>query len=188
LTAATFPCLAELAPPRDAVAAKPESSVTSAATRSGKGGLFFNERWPEQEDAKGQVELGLKFYVEKSGILKSFWFYQACSESGAHVFHLWSSDGTPLLSVTAQESIGQGWMEIPLPAPFPVVASTQYILSYTSNSNYVETPDIFTEPVKRDGIMAVAGLYSFGDLGSKAPAKTYKDMNYFLDLTYEPTK
>ncbi len=39
--------------------------------------------------------------------------------------------------------------------------------------------------MKKDGIMAMAGLYSFKDLGQKAPDKTYKDMNYFLDVEFE---
>jgi pimeloyl-ACP methyl ester carboxylesterase len=170
-----------------AVAKKVEAAATTSSTRSGNGGLFFEGVGPTKE-TKGQVELGLNFYVEKSGLVKSFWFYQASGESGPHLFHLWSSDGTPLLSVTAQESPVHGWIEVPLSEPFPVVASTEYIVSYSSNSNYVGTPGVFAAPVKRDGIMAVSGLYSTGDLGSKAPDKTYQAMNYFLDLTYEPLK
>ena len=158
--------------------------VVDSVSVPGKG-IFFADAQPAENDAKGKVELGLKLYVEKAGKIKAFCFYQAKSESGPHVFHLWSTDGKLLLTVNASEAQGLGWISIPLSKPHDVAASTELILSYTCNSNYVGTADVFKNPVKKDGIMAVAGLYSFTDLGQKAPDKTYKDMNYFLDVEFE---
>lgn len=156
--------------------------TNAVVTQAGEGGIFFANTQPTVSDAGGVVELGLKFYVEKTCKIKAFYFYQAKSETGIHTFHLWSTAGEPLLVVTAAEKQGPGWIEVLLKDPFPVAASTEFIVSYTCNQYYVATPDVFTEPVKRDGLMALAGLYSFTDLGRKAPDKTFNNMNYFLDV------
>lgn len=168
-----------------ATAVNPAPAASNATANSGKGGIFFADTTPADRDAKGTAELGLKFYVEKTGKIKAFCFYQARSETGPHVFHLWSSDGKPLLAVNVPETQVTGWIEVPLPESFQVAASTEFIVSYACNKSYVATPDVFAAPVKRDGIMAVAGLYSFDGPGRKAPDKTYKNMNYFLDVIYE---
>ncbi|OGV52056.1 MAG: hypothetical protein A2017_03640 [Lentisphaerae bacterium GWF2_44_16] len=160
------------------------ASSANSQPQAGKGGIFFVEIQPAENDAKGKVELGLKFYVEKPGKIKAFCFYQAISEKGPHVFKLWDSDGKLLFTVNAGAFDKSGWVNVPLAEPFPVSASTEYTVSYTSNTGYPATPEVFSSPVKKDGIMAIAGLYSFSDLGKKAPDKTYKRMNYFIDVVF----
>jgi hypothetical protein len=177
-------------PPSPAAAgSNAEAGAAGAvATRPGNGGIFFQGSWPET-GARNKLTLGLKIYVEKSGVIKSFYFYQGSGEAGPHVFHLWSSDGKSLLTVNALESQDSDWIEVPLPTPFPVAANTGYIISYASNATYVGTPDVFVEPIKRDGIVAVAGVYTHDASGRTAPGRMDDNkMNYFIDVLYEPSK
>jgi hypothetical protein len=95
--------------------------------------------------------------------------------------------GPGFLKRCGRSSGRPGWVEVPLTTPFPVAASTEYIVSYTCNTHYVGTPGVFAEPVKRDGIMAIAGLYRMSDLGENVPDKTHNNLNYFLDISYAQT-
>jgi hypothetical protein len=156
----------------------------NAAAQKGNGGIFFSGIQPAVTDAKNKVELGLKFYVESAGKIGKIHFYQVASETGGHAFSLWATDGKLLAKINVPAIEGSGWIEVNLPETINVSASTEYILSYSSNSNYPATADVFKAPLKKDGIMAVAGLYSFDKLGMEAPSKTYKNMNYFIDLDY----
>ena len=137
---------------------------------------------PTDNDAKGKVELGLKFSVEKAGKIKVLRFYQAKSESGAHTLRLWGADGKRLLAINAPERPGVGWISVPLPEPFAVTPGNIFVVSYTANANYPATSDIFKTPIRRGDVTALAGVYSFDALGEKAPDKIYLNMNYFLDV------
>lgn len=138
-----------------------------------------------QAEAPGKVELGLKFSVQKDGKVKALRFYQANGESGAHTLRLWNADGTLTATVNAPEKQGAGWISAVLPEPLAVKAGATFIVSYTCNAKYPATADVFKAPLTRGGITGITGLYSMTDLGQKAPEKTFKNMNYFLDVDFE---
>jgi pimeloyl-ACP methyl ester carboxylesterase len=136
-------------------------------------------------DAKGKVELGLKFSVEKAGKIKALRFYQAKSESGPHTFRLWGADGRQLLAVKAPAKSGSGWISVPLVEAFAVTPGKPYVVSYTCNTSYPATPDFFKTPIRRGDVTAIVGVYSFDALGEKGPDKVFKNMNYFLDVDFD---
>ncbi len=140
---------------------------------------------PVTNDAKGKAELGLKFSVQKAGKIKALRFYQAKDESGAHALRLWDSEGKLVLTVNAPEKQEMGWISAALPEPFSVKPGYSYIVSYTCGTNYPASPDVFKTPIVRGGITGIAGLYSFSELGQKAPDKKYNDLNYFVDVEFE---
>jgi pimeloyl-ACP methyl ester carboxylesterase len=140
---------------------------------------------PVTNDAKGKPELGLKFSVQKAGKIKALRFYQAKGESGKHTLRLWGADGKLVLTVDAPESKEMGWVSASLPEPLAVKPGDTFIVSYTCNTNYPATPNVFKVPIVRSGITGIAGLYSFSDLGQKAPDKIYNNMNYFVDVEFE---
>ena len=148
------------------------------------GGSLFAGQHPLSDDAEGRVELGLRVSVQAAGTLAAGWFYQARSETGQHVLRLWSQDGKELARAVAPAAAGAGWRRVPFRAPVAVAPGQILVLSYTADSHYVATAEGLARPVVRDGITAEAGLYSFETLG-QMPDKTYRNMNYFLDLTYE---
>ena len=167
--------------PLKPVAAAENSVPPAVANLTAQVGNWANLE-PTDNDAKGKVELGLKFSVEKAGKIKVLRFYQAKSESGAHTLRLWGADGKRLLAINAPERPGVGWISVPLPEPFAVTPGNIFVVSYTANANYPATSDIFKTPIRRGDVTALAGVYSFDALGEKAPDKIYLNMNYFLDV------
>ena len=138
---------------------------------------------PAVKNAKGHVDLGLKFSVQKNGTLTTFRFYQGKGETGAHTLNLWDKDGKLILSIDAPEKNGPGWVEIKLPDPVSVKSGDVFSLSYTCKSNYAATKDVFKSPIARDdSITALKGVYGSKNLGQQMPTKTYKNMNYFVDV------
>ena len=168
------------ASPAAAAPAAP-TAVANSADRS----FGSSTAQPALNDAKGKVELGLKFSVQKEGKIKALRFYQAKSETGAHTLRLWDANGKLVLSVNAPESKEMGWVSAALPEPFAVKPGDIFIVSYTCNTSYTGTYDVFKTPIVRGGITGLAGLYNTTELGQKAPDKTFKDMDYFVDVDYE---
>jgi len=148
------------------------------------GGTFFAGKRPASDDAAGQVELGLRLTVQAAGRIKGLWFYQARSETGEHLLRIWDGEGKELAQVGIPAQNGSGWRYGELEPPLAVQSGQTLVLSYTATTHYVATPEVFARPTVRDGITAVAGVYSFDELG-KMPTKTYQHMNYFLDVAYE---
>ena len=148
------------------------------------GGTFFAGQRPASDDAAGQVELGLRLTGQASGRIKGLWFYQARSETGEHLLRIWDGEGKELAQVGIPAQNGSGWRYGELEPPLAVQSGQTLVLSYTATTHYVATPEVFARPTVRDGITAVAGVYSFDELG-KMPTKTYQHMNYFLDVAYE---
>ena len=136
------------------------------------------------DDAKGQVEVGLRLSIQAAGKLKGAWFYQAQSETGDHVLRLWDKDGKQIAQSEAPAVATPGWQYAAFPTPVTVQAGQVLVLSYTASSHYVATTEAFAKPIVRPGITAETGLYSFDELG-KMPVKTYQNMSYFLDVAYE---
>ncbi len=160
-----------------------KASPKQSKSRACQGGIFFANTKPASE-ANGKYELGLKFHVDESGKIQAFCFYQAKNEKGPHIFKLWSSDGKKLLEVNINAIEKNGWVNIPLEKPFAVSANTEYIVSYACNNAYTATPNVFSAPIKKDGIQAISGLYSRNTSGEKAPDKTFKGMHYFIDIVF----
>ena len=138
---------------------------------------------PVTTNAKGHVDLGLKFSVQKAGTLKMFRFYQGKGETGAHTLNLWDKNGKLILSVNAPEKEGSGWVEVSLPDPLSVKSGDVFTLAYTCKSNYAATRDVFTSPIARDdSITGLKGVYGTKNLGQIMPTKTYKNLNYYIDV------
>jgi hypothetical protein len=148
------------------------------------GGIFFAGQRPASDDAKGKVEIGLRVSVQKAGRIGGLWFYQALSEEGDHVLRLWGDDGTLLAQAVVPASPGAGWRGAQFAKPVPVTPGQTLVASYTASSHYVATAEGLAKPRALDGIAAEAGVYSF-DAPGTMPTKTYKHMNYFVDVTYE---
>ena len=147
------------------------------------GGIFFAGVKPESLSAKGNVELGLRFEITKPGTIRGVWLFQAERETGAHEFRLWAPDGKLLAKTKPTDPKAAGWHKVALDPPMPVKAGETYVVSYTANSRYVATPDVFPQPIVKPGITAHAGLYCFKPLG-QMPTQTFKNMSYFLDVDY----
>jgi len=157
--------------------------IVKSEAQAGEGGIFFANTKPAAE-ANGKIDLALKFYMEKPAKIKAFCFYQAKDEKGPHTFRLWNINGELILVANVSSINKSGWINVPLPKPFAISASTEYIVSYTCNKAYPATPNVFNAPVNKNEIIALSGHYSINTSGEKAPNKTYKKMSYFIDIIF----
>jgi len=139
---------------------------------------------PVSLDAKGTVELGLRFTITKPGQITALRFYQATSETGSHTLRLWDNTGILRCSADIPEQLGGGWRKARLSEPFSVQVGEAFCVSYTAADHYVATEGVFQSPITGDGIRREAGVYSFKELG-RPPTETYKQMSYFVDVDVE---
>jgi hypothetical protein len=154
------------------------------------GGIFFSQSLPQMDsriyppELKKQ-ELGLKFSIQKSGTIKSFFFYQSKGETGGHTLRLWDQHGKLIMSVDVPEKRGDGWINAPLSQPYKISPGDVFILSCTMNKSFVQTLDVLSIPRIRDGATAIQGVYRNDRIGENAPDKAYRNSNYFLDIEAE---
>lgn len=152
---------------------------------AGKLGFFFADQQPTLPSTAGAVDLGLKFEITAPGTLTAFAFYKSTGEKAAtHTMRLWNAAGEKVLEVASANETTEGWQTVPLEKAFAVKAGESYTVSYTAESNYPATPQVFAAPIEKPGIRAITGVYSFTDRGTKAPAGTYQQMSYFVDVSY----
>ena len=70
-----------------------------------------------QPDANGSLELGTRFWSDRSGWIKAIRFYKTAVNTGTHVGHLWTNDGTLLTEATFTSETPSGWQEVQLRNP-----------------------------------------------------------------------
>ncbi|PYR79672.1 MAG: hypothetical protein DMF87_10675, partial [Acidobacteria bacterium] len=138
------------------------------------------------------VELGVKFRSEVNGFITGLRFYKSAANTGAHVAHLWTTDGTLLASAPFTTETASGWQAVSFP-PVAVTANTVYIASYyTPTGHYSVTRDAFTSAgVDTPPLHALAngtsvnGVYRYGASGF--PSQSYNATNYWVDAVFIDT-
>src|SRR5438105_2358223 len=138
------------------------------------------------------VELGVKFRSEVNGFITGLRFYKSAANTGAHVAHLWTTDGTLLASAPFTTETASGWQAVSFP-PVAVTANTVYIASYyTPTGHYLVTRDAFTSAgVDTPPLHALAngtsvnGVYRYGASGF--PSQSYNATNYWVDAVFIDT-
>ena len=113
------------------------------------------------------VELGVKFSADLDGFVTGLRFYKGPQNTGSHVGHLWTSNGTLLASVTFTGERATGWQQVTLPTPVAITANTTYVASYHApvgryalNSAYF-TAEYVNAPLRalaRGGRVAMASI------------------------------
>lgn len=162
--------------------------VTNPLAATPGAALFFAGQRPAVCAAAGQVDLGLQVRAELSGEMVAVWFFKAEGEAeSSHTIRFWDAAGACRLTLNTAGETGSGWQRVSLDRPFGVEAGATYTLSYTAASHYPATAGAFTAPIVRPGLTALAGVYSFENLGQAMPAKTHQQMSYGLDVEYRPT-
>jgi pimeloyl-ACP methyl ester carboxylesterase len=150
-------------------------------------GLFFAGQRPAVATAAGQVDLGLQIQVLKAGEIAAVWFFKAEGEvESTHTFKFWDAAGTCRLALNTTAETSSGWQRLALEKPFALEAGAAYTVSYTAASHYPATAGAFAAPIVRRGLTALAGVYSFDNLGQALPVKTHQQMSYGIDLEYRP--
>ena len=149
---------------------------------------------PEENDPAA-VELGVKFRSDEAGFITGLRFYKTSGNTGTHVGHLWTTDGTPLAEASFGGETASGWQEVSLDNPVEINANTTYIASYhapaghyAATSGYFASGGFDSAPLHAlgDGVDGSNGVYRYGPSGS-FPTDTFQSSNYWVDVVFENT-
>ena len=149
---------------------------------------------PEENDP-GAVEVGVKFRSDEPGFITGLRFYKTSGNTGTHIGHLWTTDGTQLAEATFSGETASGWQQVSLGSPVAIDANTTYIASYhapaghyAATSGYFASGGFDSAPLHAlgEGVDGSNGVYRYGPSGS-FPTDTFQSSNYWVDVVYENT-
>ena len=175
-------------------------SPPSASAQAGGGGCPcsiwdgsttpLNETHPPDTSP---LELGLKFRPKVDGRITGLRFYKGTSNTGTHIGHLWSRNGTMLAEAIFVGETVRGWQQVTLSNPVNVSAGTTYVASYHApNGNYAFNISYFASSsfesefltALGDGVDGGNGVYAYGPSGT-FPSDTWQSTNYWVDVVFE---
>ena len=137
----------------------------------------------------GSVELGLRFSSSAAGSVTGVRFYKGPNNTGTHVGHLWSANGTLLASVTFTNETASGWQQANFSTPVSIAANAIYIISYLAPNGHYACDENFAwsnlnaPPLSNSG--SSPGVYAYGS-GYTLPTNTWNNSNYWVDVTFIP--
>ncbi len=137
----------------------------------------------------GAIELGMKFKSSTEGSVQAIRFYKAANNTGTHIGHLWTANGTELAEVTFSGETSTGWQEAALSNPVNIEANTVYVVSYYApNGNYSADSSYFAQDYANAPLTAPYGnngVYIYAS-GGGFPTNTFNDTNYWVDIRISP--
>ncbi len=140
------------------------------------------------------IELGVRFRSQVNGYITGVRFYKGAQNTGPHIGHLWSNNGTQLLAqATFTSETPTGWQRVTFPSPVPVVANTTYVASYhTASGHYAVDRPYFTPagvanpPLQAlsDGQDGANGVFVYAAAPGAFPTQTFESSNYWVDVEF----
>jgi Domain of unknown function (DUF4082)/Bacterial Ig domain len=134
------------------------------------------------------VELGLRFTLDRPGVITGLDFVHFTGNDGPHVGHLWTADGE--LLATATPAATGFLVRFTFSPPVPVQAGSTYVASYyTPSGHYASTVDYFSGALVLPPFSTVfdenggAGVYRYGS-GGGFPDQTWNASNYWVAPTF----
>ena len=113
--------------------------------------------------------------------------YKGAANTGTHVGHLWSGDGTLMATAIFTNETPSGWQKVNLPAPVKIEANETYVTSYHSSSGYFALdigsfPGVDSPPLHAlaNGIDGANGVFIYGE--SAFP--TVPGNQYWVDVVF----
>ncbi len=152
---------------------------------------------PEANDPSA-VELGVKFRSDEPGYITGLRFYKTSGNTGTHVGHLWTADGTQLAEATFTNESASGWQQVDFDNPVAIDADTTYVASYHApNGDYAATNGYFSSagvdsaPLHAlGGPQGPNGVYKYGPSGglfAGGGPDSFADTNYWVDVVFADT-
>ncbi len=136
-------------------------------------------------------EFGGVFYSDTTGYITGVRFYKSAANTGTHLGHLWSSNGTLLASATFSGESSTGWQQVTFANPVLITANTPYIVSYyapnghySANAGYFSTIGVDNSPLHAPatGVDGPNGVFNYG--ASTFPTSTFNGGNYWVDVVF----
>ena len=166
--------------------------------------IFANSVTPTLIDSNDAhaAELGVKFTSSVAGYVTGIRFYKAGTNTGTHEGDLYSSSGQLLAAATFSNESASGWQNVTFSPSVAISANTTYVAAYHTNvghesedtgvfsGRYVSSPPLTALESSTDTSQTVNvdgpnGLYSYS-AGPTFPTSTFKDANYYVDVTFVP--
>ena len=152
---------------------------------------LFNGLAPASPNASDGVsyELGTAFQPASDGTVAAVRFYKAASETGAHIGHLWSADGSTLLAtVKFGTGSASGWQSAGLSVPLRLTAGTTYWVSVNTNGYFPITVGGLSAPVTGGYLSTLSGVpssaHSTAGTAGVFPTTSFNGSNYFVDVAF----
>lgn len=133
------------------------------------------------------VELGLKFHPMVTGFITGLRFYKGEANTGLHLAHLWTSEGTLLATAVFTNETGSGWQQVSFPNPVLLSAGHTYVASYSApNGGYAIDIGYFASGFRTDllEIPDNAGVFTYDMSGNTAPTETWNSSHYWVDVEF----
>lgn len=142
-------------------------------------------------DDPDAVELGVRFVADRNGYVTGLRFYKGPGNTGVHVGHLWTNDGTLLGTATFTQETNSGWQHVAFDLPIAIVANTTYVASYYApNGGYAVSSNYFAASYTSGALRAPSaaegggnGLYRYG-AGGGFPTDSFNATNYWVDVVF----
>ena len=139
------------------------------------------------------IELGVKFEAHQVGNITELKYYRAVADANdtdVREGWLWDSNGNILATVTFTSAPNDsGWQVATLPTPVAILPNETYTVSYRTNDNYISLSNFFDAPFTEPyGVLSSPtnnGVYNYGSTITY-PTSTYKNTNYWVDVTFDP--
>jgi hypothetical protein len=137
------------------------------------------------------IEVGVKFSSDLSGHIKGIRFYKGPANTGLHVAHLWTLEGSLLGTANFTDESETGWQQANFASPIPVNAGQVYIASYYAPAGgYSATASAFAAAGIDRGVLTAHrsedvggnGVFRYGTSG--VPVSSYQQTNYSVDVVF----
>jgi hypothetical protein len=140
------------------------------------------------------VTLGLKFWSTQPGAVAGIRFYRDHTNSYGYTARLYTAAGSLLAQArTATDTCTVPcWEQVNFAAPIAISANTTYVAAYyTSNGYYADGYYGLTNGATNGPLVAPASGASGGNgvyvYAKSFPASTWKDSNYYVDVSFTPS-
>ena len=166
--------------------------VSSTSPPPSTASIFTTQAPTSAGSASSAIEVGVKFRSDVNGSVTGVRFYKLSSaNSGTHVGDLWSRAGALLASATFTGETPSGWQTVLFSTPVVIQASTTYVVSYHTTTQYSVTRSFFTSagvynpPLRalQSGVDGVDGVYAYGSTPT-FPVNGVSDSNWWVDVVF----
>ncbi|MFN0088927.1 MAG: DUF4082 domain-containing protein [Acidimicrobiales bacterium] len=142
-------------------------------------------------DDASPLELGVRFSVDRPGVVSGVRFYKGAGNAGPHVGHLWGAGGQLLAATAFADETAWGWQQARFAAPVTVVPGEVYVASYFApQGRYSVDAGWFSgggadrAPLHAPGSSAGGnGVFAYGN--GAYPSSTWNGANYWVDVIFE---
>lgn len=160
-----------------------------AGTPQSSSGTIFTSQIPGVYENDADYELGTRFRADVNGQVSQVRIYTNALEGGAHTVRIWRVSGSTVVSGPHTWNITSGsvgWKTFTLPAPVPITANTDYIVSISNSSDryYAGQLHGFDAPVVNGHLHTYQGSGVYSTSLGAMPGSVWNNSNYFRDVQF----